>query len=459
MPSKHIHDVQIQDKTQLVKQFRSGILSQNIKESLSIFDLLQKHVSVNKLMSEIMDLWINFYLYDTSYLSIVFIHIMKVKSSTHTKAYVYCLLKYIVTELISYTYNKDIIKTSKDDILDLSNTMKLKDENFSVKTPDFKYFGELAHDECNLSVKALYVGFSNRNPEFIIKSLNTLFLGVDKYDIAEDLMTFLVHRQDLVYKYTIQIFHSLWQTKIMKDSNRLTILYYLYIINTGMLPPIDQSQHDQSKKMIESAKQTFKIDNESTKTVKQKKEEKAKKEQENIQAYTDQYRDGHGHGHGHGDGYEPRSIADKYKLSKKMETKIPNHEIRQKMHKKLNKEMKKIKYQAHKVENEIEEKKHNRHKTDIPHHFHSHSHNENTDNENDDKYHHLPEEKQITNKGQGTKGKGKEKKNEEKDMVIDDMKYLFQITTSNDNPLYQDEQRQLEMDVPLLRETKIINVH
>jgi hypothetical protein len=216
--------------TEQIKQFRINLFNKDKNKTLELFDILLKNTTITKLITELINIWIEYYLYETFYLGVIFISINSIKITKLNKPYVICLLKYTVNILLLHNYNKDIIKQDKTNVLDFSNIEKLRELN--ITEDKFKLFNiDISkNDNDNLSFKALYISYKNSNYEYLIKSLNTLLLHINQIDILHNLWNFILHI-DEDFDYSSKLCFQLCNMKILKKSSKYILLYYIYLIH------------------------------------------------------------------------------------------------------------------------------------------------------------------------------------------------------------------------------------
>lgn len=217
--------------TEQVKQFRICLFNKDKTKTLELLDILLKKSTISKLITEIINIWIEYYLYKTFYLGVIFISINTIKITKLNKPYIICLLKYTINILLLHDYNKDIVKQDKANVLDFSNIEKLRELN--IEEENFKLFNvnnENQNDNDNLSFKALYISYKNNNYEFLIKSLNTLLLHINQIDILHNLWNFILHINE-DFDYPSKLCFQLCNMKILKKSSKYIILYYIYLLH------------------------------------------------------------------------------------------------------------------------------------------------------------------------------------------------------------------------------------
>jgi hypothetical protein len=216
--------------TEQIKQFRIYLFNKDKIKTLELLDILINNNGIKKIITEIINLWVEFYLYDTFYLGLIFISINSIKINKLNKPYIICLLKYTVNILILYDFNKNIIKQDKTNLLDFSNIEKLRELN--IQEENFKLFNinSLKNENDNLSFKALYISYINNNFEYLIKSLNTLLLQVNQINILHNLWNYILNINDDL-EYVSKLCFQLCNIKIMKKSNKYILLYYIYLLH------------------------------------------------------------------------------------------------------------------------------------------------------------------------------------------------------------------------------------
>lgn len=222
-----------------IKHFRIALFKKDKEETFRLYELLLNELTINKFITEIMNIWIEYYLYKTFFLGIIFISLFDIKIAKNTKPYILCLLKYLINILLIYEYDSNIIKLDKANVLGYDNITKLKE--IEISEPKFALFNikELKenNETNNLAFKALYISFKNKNTEYLIKSLNTLLLNNDQMTTINSIWNFLLHNEE-IYEYSSQLAFQLFESKYVKKHNKFIVLYYIFLIH------IDHFQQD-----------------------------------------------------------------------------------------------------------------------------------------------------------------------------------------------------------------------
>jgi hypothetical protein len=209
----------------LSKKFRSCLFKQEIHDTFACFELLQSRLTLNQVITEVIDIWINFYMYDLFYLSIIFLEII---NNHKNREYVIHLIKYILNILLCSKYSKNIVRLSKTNQLEYNNITNLVD----YQIQDDKYIDLTENIVINkVAYKAMYVAFINKSGEFIYKSLNTILSNANVGDTPafENLWRFLV-QSDVYYQDIVSLGQKLCDSKIIKTSNKTVILMYTYLL-------------------------------------------------------------------------------------------------------------------------------------------------------------------------------------------------------------------------------------
>jgi len=216
--------------TEKLKNFRIALFKKNKEDAFQILDLILNETTLNKVIQELISIWIEYYLYKTFFLGIIFISLFDIKISKTTKPYILCLLKYLVNILLLYDYDNDIIKLDKVNVLGYENVNTLK----SVEITESKFalfdLKKSTNDTNNLGFKALYISYKNKNKDFLIKSLNTLLLNNDQISAIHSIWHFLLHNEE-IYEYSSQLGFKIFESKYTKKSHKFIVLYYIFLIH------------------------------------------------------------------------------------------------------------------------------------------------------------------------------------------------------------------------------------